>query len=104
MSGNISPQDDRIAPTAGRPCLQSWTWTASKVAIADSDVEDYPGLWFRGTGGNALTAAFPPYPLKENSKVIATSKSPRPPITLQSQRALAAFPWRLMGIAERTAT
>src|ERR1017187_9483808 len=37
-----------------------------KVAIAESDVEDYPGLWLRGTGGNALTAAFPPYPLKEN--------------------------------------
>src|SRR5512140_3672966 len=26
-----------------------------KVAVADSDVEEYPGLWFRGTGGNSLT-------------------------------------------------
>jgi len=27
-----------------------------KIAIADSDVEDYPGMWLRGTGGNV------PYP------------------------------------------
>ena len=36
-----------------------------KVAIAESGVEDYPGLWLRGTGGNGLTATFEPYPLKE---------------------------------------
>src|ERR1700736_3883379 len=37
-----------------------------KVAIAESDLEEYPGLWLRGTSGNALAATFPPYPLKEN--------------------------------------
>src|SRR5205823_6278326 len=36
-----------------------------KVAIAESDIEDYPGLWLHGTGGNALAAMFPPYPLRE---------------------------------------
>src|SRR4029077_17108499 len=36
-----------------------------KVAIAESDIEDYPGLWLRGTSGNGLAATFPPYPLKE---------------------------------------
>src|SRR3712207_6886577 len=39
-----------------------------KIAIAESDVEDYPGLWLRGTGGNGLGAMFPPYPLKERSE------------------------------------
>ncbi len=39
-----------------------------KVAIAESDVEDYPGLWLRGIGGNGLAAAFPPYPLQENAR------------------------------------
>ena len=38
----------------------------AKVAIAESDVESYPGLWLRGTGGNGLAATFPPYPLKES--------------------------------------
>src|SRR5258708_31021914 len=36
----------------------------AKVAIAESDVEEYPGLWLRGTSGNGLAATFPPYPLK----------------------------------------
>src|SRR5262249_25052804 len=36
-----------------------------KVAIAESDVEDYPGLWLRGTGENALASTFEHYPLKE---------------------------------------
>ena len=36
-----------------------------KVAIAESDVEHYPGLWLRGTGGRGLAATFPPYVLEE---------------------------------------
>jgi len=37
----------------------------AKVAVAESDVEEYPGLWLRGTGGPGLAATFPPYPLQE---------------------------------------
>ena len=36
------------------------TAAGPKVAIAEADLEDYPGLWLRGTGGPALTATFPP--------------------------------------------
>ena len=32
----------------------------AKVAIAESDVEEYPGLWLRGTGGTGLAAHFRP--------------------------------------------
>ena len=38
----------------------------AKIAIAESDVESYPGLWLKGTSGNGLAATFPPYPLKES--------------------------------------
>src|SRR5450631_3635336 len=37
----------------------------AKLAIAESDVDDYPGMWLRGTGGNGLSATFAPYPLQE---------------------------------------
>src|SRR5260370_11392812 len=37
----------------------------TKVAIAESDVEDYPGLWLRGNSNNSLSGIFPPHPLKE---------------------------------------
>jgi alpha-glucosidase len=72
-----------------------------KVAIAESDVDDYPGLWLRGTGGNGLAATFPPYPLKEklekdrdfrvveNAEYIAVTNGTR------------TFPWRVVGIAEK---
>jgi len=76
-----------------------------KIAIAESDVEDYPGLWLRGANDNALEAVFPPYPLKqelrknsdrdfqvtEKADYIATTKGAR------------TFPWRILGIAENDA-
>ena len=37
-----------------------------KVAIAESDVDSYPGLWLKRTGGSALASTFPAYPLKES--------------------------------------
>ena len=73
----------------------------AKLAIAESDVEDYPGLWLRGTGGNGLAATFEPYPLKtklerdrdlrvvESADYIAVTSGTR------------TFPWRVMGIAEK---
>ena len=76
-----------------------------KIAIAESDVEDYPGLWLRGANDNALEAVFPPYPLKqelrknsdrdfqvtEKADYIATTKGAR------------TFPWRILCIAENDA-
>jgi alpha-glucosidase len=32
----------------------------AKLAIAESDLQEYPGLWLKGTGGNGLAATFPP--------------------------------------------
>jgi len=72
-----------------------------KIAIGESDVEDYPGLWLRGLRGNGLNATFPPYPLKfnlvrdrdehvtESADYIATTKGTR------------TYPWRVLGIAEK---
>jgi alpha-glucosidase len=73
----------------------------AKLAIAESDLESYPGLWLRGTGGFGLTATFPPYPLKvsltgdrdervvESADYIAVTKGSR------------TFPWRVIGIVDR---
>jgi alpha-glucosidase len=76
-----------------------------KIAIAESDVEDYPGLWLRGTNQNALAATFPPYPLKEELR----KNSDRDFQVTQSADYIAVtkgtrtFPWRILGIAERDA-
>jgi alpha-glucosidase len=72
-----------------------------KVAIAESDVEDYPGLWLHGTGGNALTAAFPQYPLKESLEKDRDYKVTQAAEYIAVTKGTRTFPWRLMGIAEK---
>jgi alpha-glucosidase len=79
--------------------------TGAKIAIAESDVEDYPGLWLRGTNRNALEATFPPYPLKEQLR----QKSDRDFQVTESADYIAltkgtrTFPWRILAIAENDA-
>jgi len=64
----------------------------AKVAIAESDVEEYPGLWLRGTGGNGLSATFPPYPLKEKLEAIVISEWLRALTTLPRPSGSAHSP------------
>jgi alpha-glucosidase len=72
----------------------------AKVAIAESDLEDYPGLWLHGTDGNGLAATFPPYPLKE----VQTSDRDYKPTETGEYIAVTSgtrtYPWRVVGIAE----
>jgi alpha-glucosidase len=35
-----------------------------KIAITESDLEDYPGMFLGGTGSNAIQGVFAPYPLQ----------------------------------------
>jgi alpha-glucosidase len=79
--------------------------SGTKIAIAESDVYDYPGLWLRGTNDNALEATFPPYPLKEQLR----QKSDRDFQVTESADYIAVttgtrtFPWRILAIAENDA-
>jgi alpha-glucosidase len=72
----------------------------AKLAIAESDLEDYPGLWLRGTGGAALAATFPPYPTKE----VQTSDRDYKPVETADYIAVTSgtrtFPWRVIGVAD----
>jgi alpha-glucosidase len=71
-----------------------------KLAIAESDLEDYPGLWLRGTGENALAATFPPYP----TKLVQTSDRDFKPVEtaeyIAETSGTRTFPWRVMGVSE----
>ena len=75
------------------------------IAVAESDVEDYPGLWLRGANSNALEGAFPPYPLKEELR----KNSDRDLQVTETADYIAVtkgartFPWRIIGIAEKDA-
>ena len=72
-----------------------------KIAIADSDIEDYPGLWLKGTGGNALAGLFPPYPLKERLERDRDLKVEEAADYIAVTRGTRTYPWRVLGIAEK---
>jgi alpha-glucosidase len=72
----------------------------AKVAIAESDLEDYPGLWLKGTGGSGLAATFPPYPLKENLTSDRDYRVVETADYIASTAGTRSFPWRVIGIAD----
>jgi alpha-glucosidase len=69
-----------------------------KVAIAESDLADYPGLWLKGTSGPALAATFPAYPLKEvlagDRNLNVTERADY----IAKTGGTRTFPWRVLGI------
>ena len=72
-----------------------------KIAVAESGVEHYPGLWLRGTGGNGIAATFPPYPLKEQLERDRDFKVVESADYIAVTKGTRAFPWRVLGIAEK---
>ena len=72
-----------------------------KIAVAESDVEDYPGLWLRGTSGAGLGAMFPPYPLKEELKGDRDFRVTEAADYIAVTKGARTYPWRLLAVAER---
>ncbi len=73
----------------------------AKVAVAESDVEEYPGLWLRGTGGFGLAATFPPYPLQEKRENELDVRVTEAADYIAVTRGTRSFPWRVLGIVDR---
>jgi len=73
----------------------------AKVAIAESDVDSYPGLWLRGTGGNGLVATFPPYPLKEKLTRDRDYQVVESADYIATTAGTRTFPWRVIAIADK---
>ena len=65
-----------------------------KVAIAEADVESYPGLWLRATGSAAIAAAFPPFPLEEKAVKDRDIKVVRAADYIAVTTGARAYPWR----------
>jgi alpha-glucosidase len=72
-----------------------------KLAIAESDVEDYPGLWLKGTAGNGLSGTFPAYPLQETLEHDRDLKVTERADYIAVTRGTRTYPWRIVGIAEK---
>ena len=77
------------------------TKDGTKIAIAESDVDDYPGLWLRGNSNNSLSGIFPPYPLKEQLNRDRDFKITQAADYIAVTKGSRTFPWRILGIAEK---
>ncbi|WP_460470235.1 glycoside hydrolase family 97 protein [Emticicia fontis] len=74
---------------------------APKVAITESDLEDYPGMFLTGTMSNALIGDFAPYPAEETeSKELYSLKyvTKRADFIARTKGS-RVFPWRVLMIA-----
>ncbi len=73
----------------------------AKLAIAESDLSDYPGLWLRGGAPQfSLNATFPPYPLKEQQTSDRDYKIVEAADYIAVTSGTRTFPWRVLGIAD----
>ena len=77
------------------------TKDGTKMAIGESDVEDYPGLWLRGNSNNSLFGIFPPYPLKEQLNRDRDFRITQAADYIAVTKGTRTFPWRILGIAEK---
>ncbi len=73
------------------------------ILITESALEDYPGMWLKGNGSNALKAVFPYYPDEErlfgdrNIRVISRRDF------MAETTGERSFPWRVFIITENDA-
>ena len=70
-----------------------------KVALAESDLEDYPGLWFTGTGTNGLTGTFPPVALKEELTGDRDLRVTQAADYIAVTQGTRTYPWRILALA-----
>ncbi len=72
-----------------------------KIAITESDLEDYPGMFIGGTGSSALKGVFAGYPIEEQatkelySQLKVTKRAPY----IARTSGTRSFPWRVLLIA-----
>lgn len=79
------------------------TNNGAKLMLADADIANYPGLWFRGNGNTTLSATFPAYPATEELKGDRDFRVTKTADHIAETRGTRTFPWRIVGIAETDA-
>ncbi len=84
------------------PVLAAWT-DGPKLAITESDLRAYPGLYLAGTGTSRLTGVFPAYPAEveqvNDRTVRVVSREPY----IARTSGPRTFPWRVFVVADEDA-
>lgn len=74
-----------------------------RVLITETGLNDYPGMWLKGTGSNALRGLFPGVALEEEQVKDRNVKVTRYADYIALTEGVRNFPWRILAIAENDA-
>jgi alpha-glucosidase len=76
-----------------------------RIAITESDLLDYPGMYLTGTTSQeaVFKGKFPPYPLLEKQTNDRTVIVEKPAAYIAKTQGTRAFPWRVMMITDNDA-
>lgn len=72
-----------------------------KVLITEADLEDYPGLYLRGSSNESLYGKFPAYALAEEAKNDRDVPVTKRADFIAKTEGRRTFPWRVLIVAEK---
>ena len=71
-----------------------------KVLISESDLEDYPAMFLKGTGDNGMQSTFPKVPLEVEEEGDRSQKILKEADYIARTTGTRSFPWRYMVVTE----
>lgn len=94
--------DSLSQETIAYPPVLVGTGDEIKIAITESDLEDYPGMFLEGTNSNGLAGVFAPFPLE---KKMTAGEFPQEVVTQRANyiaktKGSRSLPWRVLMIAK----
>ncbi|MBA2561631.1 MAG: glycoside hydrolase family 97 protein [Chitinophagaceae bacterium] len=97
----LKPIDSLSRETLSYTPVLTGTDKEIKIAITESDLEDYPGMFLSGSENNTLQGVFAPYPLEEK---MTAGEFPQAVVTQRADyiakiKGSRNLPWRVLIIA-----
>ncbi len=93
--------------TGGYCCLPALVRKpdGTNVLVLESDLEDYPGMWLKGTGNPSLTSAHAGYPaaLNHEGRPYGLGQVKSHENYIARTAGSRSFPWRIFAISENDA-
>lgn len=69
------------------------------VLLTESDIEDYPGMWLRGSGSGKISGTWPAYPAEESLNRDRNLRVTKTNDFIAKTQGTRTFPWRTFVIA-----
>lgn len=94
-------QDIKTGRLISMPMLVEKT-DGTFLMVTESDLYDYPGLWFSGTGESKLSAVNPPYPgsLTDTGSTYVRNQVAESLNYIARVKGSRTFPWRIFAVAD----